>query len=90
MAIDPEQRSTLRYAHGNARLSSERLDSIGTRLETIEARLEQVETRITRLRLDIAELRGELRAVKWVLTAFVAPTCITLVGGTFYFIRSLA
>ena len=42
------------------------------------------------LQTDVAGLRGEWRVVKWVLTAFVAPTCITLIGGTVYLVRTLA
>lgn len=66
------------------------LDPVANRLGGIETRLDKLETRFDRLETDMAGLRGEWRVVKWVLTAFVAPTCITLVAGTFYLIRSLA
>ena len=66
------------------------LDPVANRLGGIETRLEQLETRFGKLETDMAGLRGEWRVVKWVLTAFVAPTCITLVAGTFYLIRSLS
>lgn len=67
-----------------------RLDKLETRFDEVETRFDKVETRFDRLETDMAGLRGEWRVVKWVLTAFVAPTCITLVAGTFYLIRSLA
>ena len=67
-----------------------RLETVETRLETVETRLEKVETRLERVETAVAGLQGEWRVVKWVLTAFVAPTCITLIGGTFYLVRSLA
>ena len=66
------------------------LDPVANRLGGIETRLDKLETRFDRLETDMAGLRGEWRVVKWVLTAFVAPTCITLIAGTFYLIRSLA
>ena len=59
-------------------------------LDPVANRLGGIETRLDKLEMDIAGLRGEWRVVKWVLTAFVAPTCITLIAGTFYLIRSLA
>lgn len=66
------------------------LDLVANRLGGIETRLDKLETRFDHLETDMAGLRGEWRVVKWVLTAFVAPTCITLIAGTFYLIRSLA
>ena len=66
------------------------LDPVASRLGGIETRLDKLETRFDNLEMDMAGLRGEWRVVKWVLTAFVAPTCITLIAGTFYLIRSLA
>ena len=67
-----------------------RLGTVETRLGTVETRLEKVETAVAGLQTDVAGLRGEWRVVKWVLTAFVAPTCITLIGGTVYLVRTLA
>ena len=67
-----------------------RFDHLEARLDKLETRFDKVETRFDKLEADMAGLRGEWRVVKWVLTAFVAPTCITLIAGTFYFIRSLA
>ena len=66
------------------------LDPVTNRLGGIETRLDRLETDMASLQTDMAGLRGEWRVVKWVLTAFVAPTCITLIAGTFYLIRSLA
>ena len=51
-----------------------------TTLDPVASRLGGIETRLDKLEMDIAGLRGEWRVVKWVLTAFVAPTCITLIA----------
>ena len=64
------------------------LDPVASRLGGIETRLDKLETDMAGLQKDMAGLRGEWRVAKWLLTVFVAPTCVTLIAGTFYIILS--